>query len=438
MTISTPSVDTMPVSNRRAVITSLGILSPIGDNSNFWDQVCAGTVGIRRIQTFDASSLPCSIAGEFPQPFDAKRYIPASNKDGRKSLKNMAKTVQMGLCAAQLAMDHGGPAVGSIDPFRFGIDIGCVMVASELEDLAAAAKHSITATPRMIDMAKWGHEGIEKITPLWMLKYLPNMPACHVSIFFNAQGPNNTITAGDVASTLALGEAYRLLKRDAADYFLVGGTDSKINPLSFTRNNLFVPFTRTDRDPATAVRPFDRDRDGSAAGEAAVMFGLEDLAFAQKRGATILAELVGFAAGFDRGKKGPILANVIRNALKDAGIEPDEVDHVNANAAGSIPHDAFEARAIHEVFGKSVPVFALKGQTGNAGAASGSLELAVSILALAKGQLPGTVNCPSVSVDCPVNVHVGAPRAITKPYAVKINYTDMGQCAVAILKRYDA
>jgi 3-oxoacyl-[acyl-carrier-protein] synthase II len=421
---------------RRAVFTSLGAITPIGDTSTFWDNLRAGTVGIRTIKAFDASALPCHIAGEFPQPFDPKKYIPAANKDGRKSLKNMAKTVQMGLCAAHLAMDAGGPKPGGMDPFRFGIDIGCVMVASELEDLAAAAKHTITDTPRSIDMDKWGREGLEKITPLWMLKYLPNMPACHVSIFFDAQGPNNTITGGDVASTLALGEAFRLLQRDAADYFLVGGTDSKINPLSFTRNNLFVPFTRNNAAPATAVRPFDRDRDGTAAGEAAVMFGLEEAAHATKRGATILAELSGFAAGFDRGKRGPVLAGVIRNALKDARIAPDEVDHVNAHAGGSIALDAFEARAIHEVFGKSVPVFSLKGQTGNAGAASGALELAASVLALAHGELPGTVNCPHTADDCPVSVHVGAPRPVTKPYAVKINYTDMGQCAVAVVKRW--
>ncbi len=422
--------------NRRAVFTSLGVITPIGDTPTFWDQLCAGTVAIRAIQAFDASPHPCRIAGEFPQPFDAKKYIPSSNKDGRKSLKNMAKTVQMGLCAAHLAMDHGGPKVGSLDPFRFGIDIGCVMVASELDDLSAAAKHTITATPRTIDMDKWGREGIEKITPLWMLKYLPNMPACHISIFFNAQGPNNTITAGDVASTLAMGEAFRLLQRDAADFFLVGGTDSKINPLSFTRNNLFVPFTKNNTSPASAVRPFDKDRTGTAAGEAAAILGLEDRDHATKRGATIYAELAGFASGFDRGKKGPILAGVIRNALKDAGIGPDEVDHVNAHASGSVPLDAFEARAINEVFGTKVPVFSLKSQTGSAGAASGALELTASILALHHGKLPGTVNCDRVADDCPVMVHMGAPRPVTKPYAVKINYTDMGQCAVIVLRKH--
>ncbi|WP_168218836.1 beta-ketoacyl-[acyl-carrier-protein] synthase family protein [Limnoglobus roseus] len=427
----------MPASPRRAVFTSLGVISPVGDTPTFWANLLAGTPGVRAVRAFDPSALPCRIAGETLEPFDAKKYIPSSNKDGRKSLKNMAKTVQLGLCGAQLAMDDGGPAKGTIDPFRFGIEFGCVMVASELEDLSAAAKHTITADSRKIDMAKWGHEGVEKITPLWMLKYLPNMPACHTSIFFDSQGPNNTITAGDVASTLALGEAFRLLQRDAADYFLVGGCDSKINPLSFTRNNLFVPFTRNNDHPATAVRPFDKDRDGTALGEAAALFGLEDLEHAKKRGAKVYAELAGFASGFDRGRKGPILAGVIRNALKEAGITPADVDHVNTSAGGLPELDAFEARAIHEVFGTVTPVYALKGQIGNTGAASGAIELAASILALKHGQLPGTVNHAATSADCPVTVHVGEPRPVTKPYAVKINYTDLGQCAVAVVKKFE-
>lgn len=427
----------MPASHRRAVFTSLGVISPVGDTpETFWANLRAGTPGVRAIKSFDPAPLPCRVAGELPEPFDAKKYIPAGNKDGRKSLKNMAKTVQMGLCAGQLAM-AGGPPKGSIDPFRFGIEFGCVMVASELEDLAAAAKHTITGTPRAIDMAKWGHEGVEKITPLWMLKYLPNMPACHVSIFFDSQGPNNTITAGDAASSLAIGEAYRLLQRDAADYFLVGGCDSKINPLSFTRNNLFNPFTRKNDTPATAVRPFDRDRDGTAIGEAAAMFGLEQLDHAQKRGATILGELVGFASGFDRGRRGPVLAGVIRNAMKEAGITPADVDHVNAHGLGSPELDAFEARAIRDVFGTAVSVYAMKGQIGNTGAASGAIELAGSVLALKHGELPGTVNHASASEDCPIAVHTGSPRPVTKPYAVKINYTDLGQCAVMVVKKFE-
>jgi 3-oxoacyl-[acyl-carrier-protein] synthase II len=418
------------------VITALGVLSPVGsDPAALWQAALAGTPGVRTVTAFDPSAHPCKVAGEIPD-FDAKRYIPAANKEGRKSLKNMAKTVQLGLCAAQKAMDDGGPQKGQIDPFRFGVEFGCLMVASELEDLAAAATRTVTPTPRAIDMAKWGTEGQENITPTWMLKYLPNMPACHTSIFFDAQGPNNTITEGEVASTLAVGEAYRVLGRGLADFFLVGGCDSKINALSFTRNNMFVPMTRRNDTPATAVRPFDRDRDGTALGEAAAVFGLEELSFARNRGAKVYAEVVGFAAGFDRGKKGPVLAGVIRSALRDAGIGPADVDHVNAHAAGSPELDAFEARAVREVFGGDVPVYALKGQVGSCGAAAGAVELAVSVLALHHGQLPGTVNHTTPDPACPVRVHTGPPRPVTRPYAVKVGYTDFGQCGAVVLKKW--
>jgi 3-oxoacyl-[acyl-carrier-protein] synthase II len=400
----------------------------------FWDAAVAGTPGVRSVPIFANSELPCRIGGTIPD-YDPKNFIPASNKAGRKSLRDMARTVHMGLCAAQLAMDDGGPAKGTIDPFRFGIEFGSVMAATELEDLAGGALPSVTATPLAIDMTKWGREGLERIPPTWMLKYLPNMPACHTSIFFDAQGPNNTISCGDVASALALGEAYRLLQRGWADFFLVGGCDSKMNPLSAARTNLFVPFTQHNDTPATAVKPFDRNRDGTVFGEAASVLGLEDAEFAQKRGAKVYAEVAGFASGCDHRLRGEVLATIIRNALKDAKISPADVDHVNSAGSGSLELDAFEARGIAAVFGTDTPVYALRGQIGNTGPASGTTELLVSVLALHHGQLPGTVNHTHTAADCPIAVHAGSPRPVTKPYAVKISYTDHGQCAVIVIKK---
>ncbi len=432
-----PGRPDMSANSRRTVLTGLGVLSPIGSKlSTFWAAALAGTCGVRPIQLLDVSPLPCRIGGEILD-YDPKLFVPAINKDGRKSLKNMARTVHLGVCAAQLAMDDGGPQKGQIDPFRFGIEFGCVMVATDIDDIACATKLSVAATPGTIDLKAWGNVGIESVPPNWMLKYLPNMSACHTSIFFDAQGPNNTITEADASGILALAEAYRIMNRGLADFFLVGGTESKINPVSYARHSTFTPFTKKNDSPATAIRPFDLHRDGIAFGEAAAAVGLEDLDFARNRGAKIYAEVVGVAAGFDKGMKGKILARIIRNALAEAGIAPSEVDHVNSHAGGSPYLDAFEARAIHEVFGGAVPVYALKGQTGNTGAAAGILELIVSAMALHEGKLPGTINYTTPDPECPVAVHVGAPRPVTKPYAVKISYTDMGQCAVAVLRRYD-
>jgi 3-oxoacyl-[acyl-carrier-protein] synthase II len=422
---------------RRAVFTGLGVLSPIAtDPASFHHALLAGTPGVRRIAAFDPHALGCQVAGEV-LGFDAKKFLPADMKAARKSLRNMARTIQLGVAAAQQAMADGGPPKGHYDPFRFGVEFGCVMVATETEDLAKGGQVSCEGSPAKVNLAKWGGDGLKQVPPLWMLKYLPNMPACHVSINYDAQGPNNTITSTETAGLLALGEAYRLLGRDAADYFLVGGCDSKINPVSQARFNSFYPLTRSHNDtPATAVRPFDAARDGTALGEAAAVFGLEELEGATRRGAKVYAELVGFASGFDKGLTGSTLAGVIRNALREAGIQPADVDHVNAGAGGWKDLDAWEARAIREVFGDATPVVSYKGHLGNTGAAAGLVELAASALALQSGQRPGTINCDKVAADCPINVQVGT-QLVTKPYAVKVTYTNLGQCAVAVVKKWE-
>jgi hypothetical protein len=269
---------TMPTTSRRAVLTGLGVLSPIGtDPAAFWQALLAGTPGLHAVRSFDASALPCRVAGEILD-FDARKFLPPKPPEPRKALKVMARTVQMGVCAAQKAMEDAGLTRGQIPPARFGVEFGCVMVATELEDMARGAKVSTgDLPPGEVDMAAWGRDGLRLVTPLWMLKYLPNMPACHVSISHDAQGPNNTITAADAASLLALGEAYRVFGRGHADAFLVGGCDSKINPLSFTRHNIFQPFTRRNDAPEKAVRPFDAGRDGTAFSEGAAVFVMEEL-----------------------------------------------------------------------------------------------------------------------------------------------------------------
>ena len=402
---------------RRAVITGAGVLSPLGhDLAAFRAGLAASTPGVRRLQSYDPAGLPCPLFAELAPAFDAKKFIPAANKDGRKSLSKMAKTVQMGLCASQLCMDDAGLKKGDVSPFRFGIEFGCVMVATEIADLARAAQKSVEGDT--VNLEKWGRDGQPEIIPIWLLKFMPNMPACHTSIFFDAQGPNNTVTVEDAAGLLALGEAYRLLVRDSADFFLVGACESKMNPVSFARHNTFTTYSKRHDTPGSAVRPFDKTRDGTAFGEAATTLGLEELDCAKARNAKIYAELIGFAAGFDRKLTGKVLATVIRNALKEAGIQPGDVDHVNAHAAG-YDYDAFEARAIAEVFGDKTPVIALKGQIGHSGAASGLTEMLATLLALQTGERFGTLNYSEPDPACPINVQRAGSHAVTKPYALK-------------------
>jgi 3-oxoacyl-[acyl-carrier-protein] synthase II len=398
----------------------------------FWNSLRQHRSGIRRLSLFDPSGLPCQVAGEVLD-FDAKKFI---DKKERKSLKVMARSIQLAVAAAQLALDDGKVDKTKLDPTRFGVEFGAGLIASELEELGPPATLSFTGELGQVDLEKWGEQGITQLTPLWMLKYLPNMLACHVSILHNAQGPSNTITESDAASLLALGEAYRIIGRDQADFFLAGGGDSKLNPLSLTRQCLFLPLSRCNAEPEKACRPFDRNRDGMVLGEGAGVLVVEEIGHARNRGAHIYAEVVGFGAAFDPAKSGDGVARAARAALADAGIGPADIDHVNAHGTGAVDLDAWEARGIAAVF-DAVPVFAAKSYFGNLSAGSSTVELAASLLALEAGVLPPTLNYEEPDPACPVNVVAGTDRPVTKPYVLKIATTELGQCAAVVCRKWD-
>lgn len=426
----------MAVTSRRAVLTGVGILSPIGlDKETFWNALQRGQSGVRVIRSFDPAGLPSRIAGEI-SGFDAKNYI---EKKERKNLKVMARTIQLAVGGAQLAMDDSAIDRQQLDPARFGVEFGAGLIASELEELAVAAQVSANCQPGSVDLEKWGEQGLPSMPPLWMLKYLPNMLACQVSILQNAQGPNNSITETDVASLLALGEAYRILGRGQADFFLVGGGESHINPLSMARHSLFQTLSRRNEEPEKASRPFDRQRDGMVVGEGAGVVVLEDLDHARRRGAHIYAEVSGFGAAFDRDRSGAGLARAVRAALKDAGIGPEAIDHVNAHGCSTVESDRAEACGLQEVFAACqppVPVFAAKSYFGNLGAAGGIVELIASLLALEHNELPATLNYEAPDPECPLAVVSGRGRAVTKEYFLKVGFTDAGQCAAVVCRRW--
>jgi 3-oxoacyl-[acyl-carrier-protein] synthase II len=426
----------MTASSRRAVLTGIGIISPIGlEPDTFWESLRQGRGGIRRIQSFDASGMPVRIAGEV-DGFNAKSYL---EKKDRKSLKVMARPIQLAVAAAEKALQDGRVEKGKLDPTRFGIEFGASLIASELAELGVAAQLSANCRPLQVDLEKWGEQSLPSMPPLWMLKYLPNMLACHVSILHNAQGPSNTITESNVAGLLALGEAFRIIGRDQADLFLVGGGDSKVNPLSLSRLCLFEPLSRRNDAPEKASRPFDRNRDGTVLGEGAAVFILEELEHARRRGARIYVELVGFGAAFDRDRSGDGLARAAVTALKEAGIHPSEIDHVNAYGASDVDSDVAEARALEQVFRECpspVPVFAAKSYMGNLGAGSAPAELAASVLALEHGILPRTLNYEEPDPACPVAVSCEQSRPIRRPYFLKVSFTDLGQCAALVCRKW--
>jgi len=418
---------------RRTVLTGFGVISPIGTGpAAFWDALLAGTPGVHTISHFDPSALPSRMAGEV-RGFSAKSLI---DKSYRRNLNAMARTIELGVVGCQLAMQDAGLGKGSVPPERIGIEFSSVMGATDLDDLGPAAVKSIKPDGSGPDMAVWGAEGLDLVPPLWMLKYLPNMPACHATIIYDIRGPSNTQIPGDTSGGVALAEALRIIRRGAADVMIVGSSEAKVHPLSLSRFNLFAEFSRRNDDPEGAIRPFDRERDGTAPGEGATVFILESLEHARGRHATIYGEVLAVASGVDRGLRGSGLARVIRSALAQAGITPADVDHVNAHGLGTTPGDAFEARGIAEVFGNSVPVFAPLSRFGNQGAGSTLMELAASVLALRHGRLPGTLNHSKPDPACPVTVHTGEPRPVGKPYAVKLSYTDLGQCCAIVIRQW--
>ena len=426
----------MSASSRRVVLTGIGVINPLGLNATaYWEGIARGQSAIRPLQAFDPSGMPSRIAGEIPN-FDAKNFI---DKKDRKSLRMMARAIQMAVSGAQLALDDAGVKKDQLDPTRFGVEFGAGLLPTELEELGHASMASSNGEPGDVDLKKWGAAGLPCIPPLWMLKYLPNMLASHVSILHNAQGPNNTITESDVAGLLALGEAQRIIARNQADFFLVGGADSKINPLSFVRQCLFGNLSTRNDAPEKACRPFDRLRDGSVQGEGVAVLVLEELEHARRRGARIYAELVGFGSTFDRNRSGRGLARVMRIALARAGITPDQVDHIGAHGLSSVRADPWEAQAIKEVFGASsrpVPVFAPKSYFGNLGAASGTSELAASILALMHRVVPATLNYEEPDPACPIPVSRTVQPG-TRPHVLKVGFTEMGQCAAVVCRRWD-
>jgi 3-oxoacyl-[acyl-carrier-protein] synthase II len=419
---------------RRTVLTGIGMLTPLGHHTAAtWEGIVAGRSGIRPIKGLDASRLPVRFGGEILD-FDAKAFI---DKKDRKQIKVMARGIQLAVAAAQVAMDDAKVDRTALDPTRFGIEFGSGLLSTDLKDLAEAAKVSCYSPHWQVDHEIWGSEGLGLIEPLWMLKYLPNFLASHISILHNAQGPNNSITQSGLSSLLALGEAHRILRRGQADFMLVGGAESKFNLLGWTRNCQFGLMSQRNDSPAKASRPFDKERDGVVYGEGAGVVIAEDLDHAKKRGARIYGEVVGFASAFDGRRDGRGLARSIRGALTQAGMTPDAIDHVNANGNSTLPGDRREAHALREVFGtRPVPVFAAKSYFGDLGAGSSAAELGLGLLAQQTGTLPSTLNYEHPDPACPVAVN-RLPHTIKKPCFLKLGFNDMGQCAAVVVRRWE-
>ncbi len=271
-------------SERRVVITGLGMVTPLGDSpDSVWMSLVEGRGVVHRLEAFRVAGLPNDVAGEI-RGFELKKYaLPKYSKELRKSRKYMARDIQLAVAAAQLAVSDAGLVDGGVEPSRIGIDLGAGLISSELDELAPAIRHAF-AQNRTFDFQVWGRESIGMIEPIWLLKYLPNMLACHISILIDCQGPSNTITEADASANLAIAEAARIIGRGRADVMITGGADSKIHPLSMVRMGLFHNMSTWKGDPSQACRPFDQRRDGWVPGEGAGILILEEREHALRRG----------------------------------------------------------------------------------------------------------------------------------------------------------
>jgi 3-oxoacyl-[acyl-carrier-protein] synthase II len=436
-------------SERRVVITGLGLVSPLGVGpEELWAALAAGRGAVRRIAAFPVEGLANDVGAEVPD-FSPKTWPkkyalpdPEHRKALTKSLKYMARDIQLAVAAAELAFGDAGLVGAGVDPTRIGVDLGAGLISTELDELAPAITLASQAGGHF-DYHVWGRESISQIPPIWLLKYLPNMLACHISILLDCQGPSNTITEAEAASNLAIGEAARIIAKGRADVMITGGADSKIHPLGLIRMTLLNQMSHWSGDPSQACRPFDARRDGWVAGEGAGILILEEYEHAKARGAKIYGEILGFGSGCDAHPGGGLDPEgigtevAIRAALRDAGLEPSEIGHVNAHGAATVEADLAESRAFGRIFGpEGVPVTALKGYVGNIVSGCGAVEALASLIGLNRGQIPPTINCDDPDPACRLDLVRSSPRATENPTFVNTNLTRHGQAAALVVRAH--
>jgi len=412
------------------VITGVGAASPIGMGyAAVRESFERLQSGVRRIDAFDSPEFPVRIGAQVAE-FDPVKYVAA-----RKSLKLMSRLIVLGFVSAQMAAEDAGLAACGVAPDRFGVDFGADMIQIEPDELAAAFRPCLTEEG--FDFSRWDEHAMGEMFPLWMLKYLPNMPACHVAIAQDARGPNNTIVLGEASSLVAISEGVRVIERGAADVMIVGGTGSRLHPLAWTfRDNVKLLSPRVAH-PEAVSRPFDAARDGMVYGEGAAAFVLESRRHAEARGARILARILGFANAFEACTPGqPFSGKAIRSAMRQAlaasGMESRDVGHVNAHGLSTRLHDRTEAQAIHDVLA-DVPVTAPKSFFGNLGAGSGAVELLATLAAFETGCVTPVLNYQEADPECPINVVRGRAAAVEQRSAMVLNQTMMGQSVAMVL-----
>ncbi len=421
------------------VITGLGCVSPIGiGREAFWNGLRSGKCGIRLVHCIEGDEAKGEARREFyggvVPDFDGKVYVTP-----RKALKVMNREVQTAYSAAHLAWQDAKLTDVELRADRLGVIYGAEMMPGELQDVSGAIANC--AVNGEMQFSRWGKQFSKDIFPLWMLKNLPNMPACHVGIAINARGPNNTIVQEEISGLQALIEAAMIIDRDQADVMVVGAVGGRVGPARMIFR--LEPIFRHACAPADSVNgsglcvPFDERHCGMIPAEAAAAIVIERRSHAVRRGAPIYGQLTGFANRFstpetaNRGSRVSI-ANAARAALNMAEIDGSEVSSVAAQGFSEPKLDMEESHAIAEVCGDA-PVTAFSSYFGTAGSACGLIELMAGVLATCNGQRLPTLGFAKPDCNCPIRVTTEiAPT--TGSDMLKLSFTPYGHAAAVVVR----
>ena len=373
---------------RRVVVTGLGVISPLGNTTEkFWDSLVKGKSGIGHLTYFDASQYESRIAGE-ARDFVPHPFIPA------KELRRMERFVQFAVTASKNAIDDAGLDISKQDPFRTGVVVGSGIGSLKIIE----EQHKVII-----------EKGPSRVTPFLIPMLIVNMAAGHISIMFGIKGPNSCTTTACASGSHAIGDAFRIIQYGDADVMISGGTESCITTLGIAGFCALKALSTRNNEPEKASRPFDKERDGFVMAEGAGIVILEEFEHAKKRNARIYGEVIGLGMTGDGyhmtapDPEGEGAARCMLNALKDAGLRPEDVSYINAHGTSTPLNDKVETMAIKKVFGsfaKKVAVSSTKSMTGHLLGAAGGVEFVACCLALKHDIIPPTINYEIPDTDC--------------------------------------
>jgi 3-oxoacyl-[acyl-carrier-protein] synthase II len=406
-------------------VTGVGLVCACGiGTEEVWTNLLAGKGGIGRVTHFDVSAFDCQIAGEVKN-FDPLRWVE------KKELKKMARFIQIALAASDFGMKMAGLQVTPENADATGVYIASGIGGFDVIE----REHS-----------KYLSGGPGKISPFFIPAAIINLASGHVSIRYGAKGPNSATATACSASAHAIGDAYKIIQRCAAEVMIAGGSEAAVTPMGIGGFAAMRALSTRNDEPERASRPFDAQRDGFVVGEGAGVLILESLEFAQRRGANILAEIVGYGMSGDAyhitqpAEQGDGGYRVSMAALKDAKLSPNDIDYVNAHGTSTPIGDAIETVALKHVFGeraKKVPISSTKSMTGHLLGGAGGLEAGISVLALRDQILPPTINQETPDPACDLDYIPNVARKAEVMYALSNSFGFGGTNASLIFKRWE-